>query len=182
MQERKICKSFISTFSEKIGFLWYGPPNLWLTASQIKLFQLVTQWVTNCYLTFAESALYLASRNNNNWTTERTTNKRHISAGKSIGIKNLQKIKRDSSLPDHFFALISRQKNMKPSGFASCTAGALHGTTCRFILLCAWHARGVQDTKCFIKAWRWSIVSLKLHNMKQLHFIQLWSIRFAHMM
>ena len=28
-------------------------------------------------------------------------------------------------------------KNMKPSGFASCTAGALHGTQCRFILLCA---------------------------------------------
>ena len=24
-------------------------------------------------------------------------------------------------------------KKMKPSGFASCTAGALHGTTCRFI-------------------------------------------------
>ena len=75
----------------------------------------------------------------------------------------------DSPHPDHFFALIPRQKNMKPSGFASCTAGALHIFWCLtskarkhkmcFILLCAWHARGVQDTKCFIKAWRWSIVS-----------------------
>ena len=85
---------------------------------------------------------------------------------------------------------------------ASCTAGALHIFWCLtskarkhkmcFILLCAWHARGVQDTKCFIKAWRWSIVSvfislrrdkpLKLHNMKHLHFIPIWSIRFAHMM
>ena len=93
---------------------------------------------------------------------------------------------------DHFFALIPRQKNMKPSGFASCTAGALHIFWCLtskarkhkmcFILLCAWHARGVQDTKCFIKAWRWSIVSPKLHNMKHLHFIPIWSIRFAHMM
>ena len=27
----------------------------------------------------------------------------------------------ESSHPDHFFALIPRQKNMKPSGFASCT-------------------------------------------------------------
>ena len=39
----------------------------------------------------------------------------------------------ESCHSDHFFALIPRQKNMKPSGFASCTAGALHGTTCRFI-------------------------------------------------
>jgi len=52
-------------------------------------------------LTFAESALYLASRNNNNWTTEWTTNKRHVSAGKSVGIKRLQKKARRSSYPDH---------------------------------------------------------------------------------
>ena len=32
-----------------------------------------------------------------------------------------------------FFLPKFGQKNMKPSGFASCTAGALHGTTCRFI-------------------------------------------------
>ena len=53
----------------------------------------------------------------------------------------------------------------------------------RFILLCAWHAGGVQDTKCFIKRlFRWSIVPLSFHNMKQLHFIPLWSIRSAHIM
>ena len=56
------------------------------------------------HLTFAECALYFASRNNNNWTTEWTTNKRHISAGKSVGIKRLQKKARRSSHPDHFFA------------------------------------------------------------------------------
>jgi len=69
-------------------------------------------------LTFAESALYLASRNNNNWTTEWTTNKRHISAGKSVGIKRLQKKARRSSHPDHFF--LQKKWSTKPSGFTSC--------------------------------------------------------------
>ena len=46
-------------------------------------------------------------------------------------------------------------------GFASCTGGALHGTPCRFIILCAWHDQGVQDTKCFIGT---------PFQMKQLHF------------
>ena len=47
----------------------------------------------------------------------------------------------------------------------------------------SWHNVPLHTAKpCFIKAWRWSIVSLPLHNMKQLHFIQLWSIRSAHMM
>ena len=59
--------------------------------------------MTNYHLTFAESALYLASRNNNNRTTEWTTNKRHISAGKSVGIKRLQKKARRSHHPDHFY-------------------------------------------------------------------------------
>ena len=65
--------------------------------------------MTNYHLTFAESALYLASRNNNNWTTEWTTKQRRFAAGKSIGIKNLQKIKRDSSHPDHFFAQMGKK-------------------------------------------------------------------------
>ena len=37
------------------------------------------------------------------------------------------------SSPRPFFCLDSKAKKMKPSGFASCTEGALHGTTCRFI-------------------------------------------------
>ena len=67
-------------------------------------------------LTFAESALYLASRNNNNWTTEWTTKQRRFAAGKYIGIKNLQKIKRDSSHPDHFFC--KKMVNEACQGFA----------------------------------------------------------------
>ena len=64
------------------------------------------------HLTFAECALYFASRNNNNWTTEWTTNKRHISAGKSVGIKRLQKKARRSSHPDHFFCPNGRLKRL----------------------------------------------------------------------
>jgi len=66
--------------------------------------------VTNYHLTFAESALYWASRNNNNRTTEWTTKQRRFAADKSIEINNLQKIKRDSSHPDHFFCLDSKAK------------------------------------------------------------------------
>ena len=58
----------------------------------------------------------MASRNNKNRTTEWTTKQRRFAAGKSIEIKNLQKIKRDSSHPDHFFA---KKWSTKPSGFTS---------------------------------------------------------------
>ena len=71
----------------------------------------------------------------------------------------------ESLLLHHF--CFAKMVNEAWKGFASCTEGALHGTQCRFILLCAWHARGVQDTKCFIKT---------PFQMKQLHFIPLWSI------
>ena len=39
----------------------------------------------------------------------------------------------------------------------------------------SWHNVPLHTAKpCFIKAWRWSIVSLKLHNMKHLHFVPIW--------
>ena len=48
-----------------------------------------------------------------------------LTGGQKVASSNL-------AIPTIFFARNSGKK-MKPSGFASCTAGALHGTTCRFI-------------------------------------------------
>ena len=71
-----------------------------------------------------------------------------LTGGQKVESSNL-------SIPTIFFALIPRQKNMKPEkaslhgtqcrfirrSRASCTAGALHGTQCRFI----------RRQACFIK-------------------------------
>ena len=59
----------------------------------------------------------------------------------------------------HFFCLeIKAKKHEAWKGFASYRCQAvLHNPKDCFILLCAWHAGGVQDTKCFIKRlFRWS--------------------------
>ena len=62
----------------------------------------------------------------------------------------------ESRCPDHFFAH-GAKKHEACTGFASCTAGALHGSKSRFI----------RRQACFIKP---------PFQMKQLHFIPLWSI------
>ena len=67
--------------------------------------------------------------------------------------------------PRPFFCPNFGQKNMKPSGCASCTAGALHGTTCRFMqrklrfIFCG------SAAKCFIKK------RLTMKHCFRLHFI-----------